>query len=109
MTVKVCTKCDETKEMSEFYDNAQTKSGKQSWCKACVCFTNRERQGLKRAEKAELKALMKDGPLARMCEVQELKTRTLAKLRAIAVKYSVATDTIVREFGLGFRGVQNAA
>ena len=33
--VKTCTKCGETKPLGEFYADAHSKSGLQSWCKDC--------------------------------------------------------------------------
>ena len=33
--MKTCTKCKESKEMLEFYNNKRIKDGKSAWCKAC--------------------------------------------------------------------------
>ena len=46
--MKLCTKCKQEKDVSEFYHNKLTKDGLTSWCKGCTCVIrypqkNRER------------------------------------------------------------------
>lgn len=42
--MKICTKCQCEKEISDFSTNSKAKDGKHSWCRACV---NEQRKGKK--------------------------------------------------------------
>lgn len=41
-TMKICTKCKEEKEESEFYNRSKAKEGLQSWCKGCAAIAGKE-------------------------------------------------------------------
>jgi len=41
--MKTCTKCDEAKELSEFYKNSRAKDGRRTDCKRCVLEARRRR------------------------------------------------------------------
>ncbi|RUR34874.1 hypothetical protein ELS18_14440, partial [Clostridium perfringens] len=43
MKEKICTKCKEIKEISEFYKDATKKTGVSSWCKTCASNKAKER------------------------------------------------------------------
>lgn len=41
--MKLCTKCLETKPLSEFHKSAKNSQGVQPWCKPCSCADSRQR------------------------------------------------------------------
>ena len=53
--MKTCTKCDQTKELSEFYKNKNYKDGHKNECKDCTAEYNRQRY-----QTAEVKDAMRD-------------------------------------------------
>lgn len=50
VATKTCTRCGETKPLTEFHRNRSAPDGRQSRCKVCVRFLVNERRAAKRAE-----------------------------------------------------------
>lgn len=48
---KVCSKCGETKPLTDFYKDKKASDGHQSWCKRCVSVDNAQRARKAKAEK----------------------------------------------------------
>lgn len=48
---KVCSKCGETKPLTDFYKDKNASDGHQLWCKRCVSVGNAQRARKARAEK----------------------------------------------------------
>ena len=53
---KVCSKCGETKPLTDFYKDKKASDGHQSWCKRCVSVDNAQRARKAKAEKRIAKA-----------------------------------------------------
>lgn len=53
---KTCTKCGETKPLTDFYKDKKASDGHQSWCKRCVSVDNAQRARKAKAEKRTAKA-----------------------------------------------------
>ena len=53
---KTCSKCGETKPLTDFYKDKSASDGHQSWCKRCVCVDNAQRARKAKAEKRTAKA-----------------------------------------------------
>ena len=54
--IKTCSKCGETKPLTDFYKDKNASDGHQSWCKRCVCVDNAQRARKAKAEKRTAKA-----------------------------------------------------
>lgn len=50
-TTKVCSKCHESKFLSDFYKKSGTKDGLQCWCKDCQNESNKKTQNKKKLQK----------------------------------------------------------
>jgi hypothetical protein len=53
---KTCSKCGETKPLTDFYKDKKASDGHQSWCKRCVSVDNAQRARKAKAEKRTAKA-----------------------------------------------------
>lgn len=53
---KTCSKCRETKPLTDFYKDKKASDGHQSWCKRCVSVDNAQRARKALAEKRAAKA-----------------------------------------------------
>lgn len=54
---KTCSKCGETKPLTDFYKDKKASDGHQSWCKRCVSVDNAQRARKAKAEKRTAKAV----------------------------------------------------
>lgn len=58
MTIKICTSCNESKPLDQFWKNGSKTGGKENRCKACKSIKNKEHEMEHRrkidARKAEL-------------------------------------------------------
>ena len=44
MLYKICNKCGDPKQLTEFYENKRTKDGLHGWCKSCCIEAAKLRQ-----------------------------------------------------------------
>lgn len=96
--MKICSHCKQDKEITEYYANKITKDKLQSQCKVCSNFASKESQGVKRAEKAELKELLDNSELGYRVEIQELKDKFQKMASVIAEKHHKKIAKIVWDF-----------
>lgn len=71
---KVCSKCGETKPLTDFYKDKKASDGHQSWCKRCVSADNAQRARKALAEKRAAKDTTKTDKQPKKVVVRETLT-----------------------------------
>lgn len=92
---KRCGKCKTEQSTLQFYKNRKSSDGLQAWCKLCSNDASKFNQGMKRAEKSELRALLQEDEKCILLEAKALKDRFDLDMKALALKYSKGKTKII--------------
>lgn len=95
---KLCTKCEVTMSVTQFCKHSKTKDKLQSWCRTCANEASKYNQGMKRAQKRELKDLLGQGELGYRIAMKELQEQFQVKAHALFVKYHKNVAHIIFEY-----------
>ena len=105
---KICTKCNNRKNLANFYNRKETKDGKGSWCKKCCAnlskkrshkmgFEGRKNNNLKSKYRITLKQydkmLDKQNGVCAICKKPEILKRN-GKLQSLVVDHDHKTGRV---------------
>lgn len=99
--MKVCSHCRVNQSTTQFCKHNSTPDKLQSQCRRCSNEASKESQGMKRAEKAELKELLAAGDLGFRLAIVEAKKRYKKVIMDIYIQHGRSLAKATVDFAWG--------